>query len=190
MKSLIVILGLAFASVASADVPYQLDVSKLTQEQRAAIQLQITQTAAKTVDPVNLSETVRNEASKWGDLGKNVGTSLVAAAKEVGQGVNEFSQTPVGKVTTAIIVYKVIGRDVIHLAVGLLTLFVGTLAAIYAFKRMGVSLEYENIPRLNGLWISRKIKSVKIDSDYHVGGIVTALIILTLTWVVGLNTLL
>ena len=190
MKSLIVILGLAFASVASADVPYQIDVSKLTQEQRAAIQLQVTQVAAKTADPVNLSETVRNEASKWGDLGKNVGTSLVAAAKEVGQGVNEFSQTPVGKVTTAIIVYKVIGHDVIHLVVGLLTLVVGTLVALYVFRRMGVEMTYENIPRLNGLWISRKIKSRSVDGDYYVGGIVVPLIILALTWTVGLNTLL
>lgn len=187
MNKLFLIVGLLVSSLAFAEVDRTLDVSKLTQEQRAALQLQITQLAEKKSDPTTLAVTVREEASKWADLGKNVGTALVASAKEVGQGVNEFSQTPVGQVTTAIIVYKVVGRDVLKLIFGTLTLVIGTAVGVYIFRNFGkTNYVYENIPRLNGLFISRKLKSVSRDSDYAVSGVFLGLAVLAIVWGVGL----
>lgn len=84
MNKLFLIVGLLVSTLAFADVDRNLDVSRLTQEQRAAIQLQITQMAEKKADQTSLAVSVREEASKWADLGKNVGTALVASAKEVG----------------------------------------------------------------------------------------------------------
>lgn len=184
MKKFLLAMVMICASSLSFAVDSSLDVSKLTQEQRAQIQLDVT----KLANPTDTSEKLRDEASKWGELGKNVGTALVASAKEVGQGVNEFSQTNVGKVTIAIIVYKIIGRDVIKLAVGLLTLVIGTPLAIYCWLRMGKQVrEYDNIPRLNGLWISHKPKTVYYDTEFKIAGIVMGCFILFFTWVVGLN---
>lgn len=57
-------------------------------------------------DPVNISEKVRDEVQAWTDLGQNIGRATVGAAKEVGMAANEFSQTPLGIVTTSIVVYK------------------------------------------------------------------------------------
>lgn len=180
------IAGLLVSSLASAEVDRLLDVSKLTQEQRAAIQLQITQTAEKTKNPSSIAADVREEASKWADLGKNVGTALVASAKEVGQGVNEFSQTPVGQITTAIIVYKVIGRDVIRIMVGFLTLFAGTLVSFYVFKNLGADFTYENIPRLGGLWISKKVTKKYRGDDWTSWANGLAFIILVVSWITGI----
>ena len=188
MNKLFLIVGLLVSTLAFADVDRNLDVSRLTQEQRAAIQLQITQMAEKKADQTSLAVSVREEASKWADLGKNVGTALVASAKEVGQGVNEFSQTPVGQVTTAIIVYKVIGRDVLKVIFGTLTLIIGTMVAVYIFRNFGkTNYVYENIPRLNGLFVSRKLKTFSRDSDYAVGGVFLGLGVLILAWIVGIN---
>lgn len=186
MKKLLMLVGLFVSTFASAEVDRLLDVSKLTQEQRAAIQLQITQTAEKTKNPSSIAADVREEASKWADLGKNVGTALVASAKEVGQGVNEFSQTPVGQITTAIIVYKVIGRDVIRLCVGFMTLLIGTLVSFYVFKNVGADFTYENIPRLGGLWISKKVTKKYREDDWHSWANGIALIILLVSWFTGL----
>lgn len=189
MKKLLIIFGLLISTIVSAEVSSQLDVSKLTQEQRAAIQLQITQIAERKADSSNLAVTVREEASKWADLGKNVGTALVASAKEVGQGVNEFSQTQVGQITTAIIVYKVIGRDVIKLVVGFMTLVVGTLISFYVFRNAGADFTYENISRLNGLWVSKKMTKKSRSEDWHIASMTVSLIILVLTWSIGLNVI-
>ena len=188
MKKLFLIVSLFVSSLVYADVDSTLDVSKLTQEQRAAIQLQIAQIAQKKSDPSSIAVSVREEASKWAELGKNVGTALVASAKEVGQGVNEFSQTPVGQVTTAIIVYKVIGSDILRLIFGTLLLVVGTAAAFYVYRSMPrYDIQYENIPRLGGLFISRKIKSFKINDDFKTGSIFVSAGLLVVSWLIGLQ---
>jgi hypothetical protein len=186
MKFISSILLVLFSTLAfSADY---VDVSKLTREQRAEIQLQVERTVNKSSDPSVISSNVRNEATQWADLGKNVGTALVASAKEVGQGVNEFSQTPVGQLTTAIIVYKVIGRDILGLVFGSLVLIVGSLAAFLIYRNFGVSnRKYENIPRLNGLWISKKCTERYRESDFEVGSQILTICTLVISWVTGLN---
>ncbi len=187
MNKIIAFCLVVFSSAVIAAPNNYLDASKLTPQQRAEIQLKIEQTAATSANPSNLAVTVREEASAWADLGKNVGTALVASAKEVGQGVNEFSQTPVGQITTAIIVYKVIGQEVLGLVFGFLTLVVGTTIAAWAFSSIGVTKTYENIPRLGGLWISKKVtKSVRGD-DHAFAATIVGGVVLVLTWVTGLN---
>jgi hypothetical protein len=189
MNKLVAFCLVVFSSAVIAAPNNYLDASKLTPQQRAEIQLKIEQTAAATAaNPSNLAVTVREEASAWADLGKNVGTALVASAKEVGQGVNEFSQTPVGQVTTAIIVYKVIGQEILGLVFGVLTLVVGTVIAIYVYSSIGVQKQkFENVPRLWGLWVSRKVTEEYRDDDWMFGSMVIAAAILVLTWVTGLN---
>lgn len=190
MNKLFLLVGLLVSTLAFAEVDRMLDVSKLTQEQRASLQLQITQMAEKKNDPSSLAVTVREEASKWADLGKNVGTALVASAKEVGQGVNEFSQTPVGQVTTAIIVYKVIGKDVLKVIFGILTLIFGTAASLYVFRNMGkTDIVYENVPRFGGLIISRRVKNYRLDNEWHTAACFISTVLFCATWVVALSVI-
>ena len=61
-------------------------------------------TAASTVDSVD----------KYTDVAIKVTRALASGAKEVGVAVNSFLDTPAGKWTLAIIVYKTMGSDIMH----------------------------------------------------------------------------
>lgn len=190
MKSLLLAVLLAVSTVTVAAQSTVLDVSKLTPEQRAEIQLQVERTVSKSADPSAISSSLRNEASQWADLGKNVGTALVASAKEVGQSVNEFSQTPVGQITTAIIVYKVIGKEVLGILIGTIIIVIGTCSAYYIHRKLGIStIVYENIPRFNGLWISKRIVKLERDGDWLLGSTIIAILVLLISWCAGLLTI-
>ena len=188
MKNILAILALLLSTSAFSAGNSYVDVTKLSPEQRAEILLQVERTANKGSDPSSISANIRQEAGQWADLGKNVGTALVASAKEVGQGVNEFSQTPVGQITTGIIVYKVIGKDILGFIFGLFTIMLGTGIAYYIHKNLGVSTwKYENISRMNGLWISRKlVEKSRDDDNWGAGAAVTSILILLTSWVTGL----
>lgn len=144
---------------------------------------QIKELAAKAeqMKPSNPSKVVREELSEWGTLGKNMGEALISASKEVGVAVNEFSRTPVGIVTTAIIVYKIIGRDILKILFGLLWIVVGVTMSQRLYKgAYHYNTSAVQVPVLWGLWsYSKKVthdKQLHKDSD---GYFATSVIVLT-----------
>ena len=170
----------AAVNVSAKDIK-SIDVSSLTDEQKTqlmsqAVQLQKEQPA---LDAANMSETVRTEASKWADLGSNVGKAAVSAAKELGVAANDFVQTPLGKITMGIVIFKVIGSSLIHLIVGLIVLLTGLSIAIYLIlKKKYHSVEYENAT--NGWGTKKTIKAFTVDEDltetHFIGACVSAAI--------------
>lgn len=96
----------------------------------------------------NTSAAVREEAAKWGELGANMGRAAVGAAKEVGMAANEFVSTPLGKVTMGIVIYKVIGRDIIKFIMGfsILVFFLTTGHYFLRMKRYSGTVEYATVP--------------------------------------------
>lgn len=157
MNKLFVILSLcAGMSVAAAET---VDISKLTPSQRQVIEQQVEQ-----LQPVSSQEMVksaREELTAWGELGANMGKATVAAAKEVGMAAGEFAQTPLGQITTAIVVYKIIGRDVIRLIIGTVLFFIVLpiclICIIHTPQRYNKTYEYK--PVLFGLWNRRMLVS-------------------------------
>jgi hypothetical protein len=127
-----------------------LDVSKLTEAQRAELSTQVSKLSSS---PVNVSATVREEAEAWGALGANMGKALVGAAREVGVASNEFASTPLGMITVAIVAYKLIGRDILGVLVGLLLMAVAWLVALYVWfsRRWNDNVKYEYTTFLGGL---------------------------------------
>ena len=59
------------------------------------------------------SSVLRKETAAWVDVGTGLGKAMIAMSAELGVAVNEFARTPVGSVMTAILVYKVVGSDII-----------------------------------------------------------------------------
>lgn len=96
----------------------------------------------------NTSAVVREEAAKWGELGANMGRAAVGAAKEVGMAANEFVSTPLGKVTMGIVIYKVIGKDIIKFIMGfsILVFFLTTGHNFLRMKRYSGTVEYATVP--------------------------------------------
>ena len=78
---------------------------------------------------------VEDKVERWVKIGSNIGQGLAGAAKEVGVAVNDFAQTPVGQMTMALIVWHMIGAQLIHLFGGVLIWIVGFGFLHYLIKR-------------------------------------------------------
>lgn len=134
----------------------QMDVNdekyKLNDEQKTQVIAMLDdmnkQAAAKNPKAPNTSEVVREEAAKWGELGTNMGRAAVGAAKEIGMAANEFVSTPLGKVTMGIVIYKVIGKDIIKFIMGfsILVFFFTTGHYFLRMKRYSGTVEYATVP--------------------------------------------
>lgn len=130
-RSLIVATALIATSFAAASyAPPAVDVSGLTESQIADLKIQALKLQQsqqnKQSNPLeqatNISTAARTEAEKWADFGKNIGVAMVSTSRELGIAVNEFSKTDIGRITTAIIVYKLVGSQILHFITGLLLL--------------------------------------------------------------------
>ena len=100
MKQLLVIMLLTIGAVAQ-EKTYQVPESQLTEQQKAKLE---------GATPKNVSE--------WVGLGKEVGTAVDASLGAISNRTNEFAQTPVGKLTVAVVIFKVIGDTAVHLLAG------------------------------------------------------------------------
>jgi hypothetical protein len=193
MKTMIAILMLMVSTVSFAGERY-IDASGLTEQQKAEIALQVAKLKDQTqpVDEAkNISATVREEAEAWGTMGSNMGKAIVAAAREVGVAANDFARTDLGKVTVAVVVYKLIGRDVLGVIVGTSILFTTFSLAIYlmVWFRFGAKKTYEYKPKFWGLYNKRYLISVDEPVDGTVGRFIVAGILIIVGLIVGLNTI-
>lgn len=103
--------------------------SKLSEAEKAEIIKQVADRAAtKNMFGSNDNTPTEDKVEKWVKIGSNIGQGLAGAAKEMGVAVNEFANTPVGQMTTYLIVWHIVGHTVLHFAGGLLVWIVGFLA--------------------------------------------------------------
>lgn len=175
----------AVAQTVTTDQARYLDLSKLTTQQKADLMKQAAQ--METAKNSGASEAAREEINKWSELGVGMGKAAVSAAKEIGVAANDFVQTPLGKITMAIVVYKIMGKDLIKALVGgsILVLMM-TIATILAFRKKG-DVKYENIPVLGGLWVKKRLISYSPDGDTTMWHFVAAVVCAGIGMVVGLN---
>lgn len=104
--------------------------------------------------------------SKWAEAGKSLAVGLGAGAREVGVAVNEFADTKVGRITTVIIIWKLMGKELLGLTLGLTIIFI-LIPIVWRTSRflMAGAIEYED---RQFLWftVRRKKKlSLVIDDD-------------------------
>lgn len=112
----------AFAGGIQSDAVGSAGFSKLTEAEKAEVLHTIAQKAAeKNAAPLTNADNVE----KWVKIGSNIGQGLAGAAKEVGVAVNDFSKTPVGQLTTMLIIWHMIGQDIMHIVGGILVWLCG-----------------------------------------------------------------
>lgn len=112
---------------------------KLTDLQKAEINKQVAVAAAEqatpTLDPKRVDEYVA--------LGERIGKMMGGAAQELGVAVNTFVETPVGKWTMAMIVWKFMGNALMHIFGGVVILVAGfTFLAVMLRRRYPLEVEY------------------------------------------------
>lgn len=195
LATLILASILSFAAVAgsgTAQDATSVDVSKLTAAQKAEVLKYAANLEATKPDAQGISEKTREEVGKWGELGVGMGRAAVAAAKEVGVAANEFVQTPLGKVTMGVVVYKVIGHDVIKFFVGgaiLVTFTIAALVCAFGMRGRKGEVKYETKPTLWGAFNRQYITSYEPDSDLVGGYFVAAVVCILIALIVGLNVM-
>lgn len=118
----------------------------LTAEQVAKVEADIANAKLETVSSKTPGPTkMAQQVNEWVQIGQGVGSGLASAAKELGMVANDFAKTPVGQLTVAVIVWKVIGQDMKSLFLGLLWFL--TMVPLWAFYygkfwKTGTTVEY------------------------------------------------
>jgi hypothetical protein len=164
-----------------------ISASGLTQEQINAINEQIEEMKEKSVN-----DKVYKQVSKWSELGTNIGSALVATAAQVGVEVNKFAATPLGMITTGVIVYKIIGRDILILSFGSMLIIVGLILATYFMcNARNREYSYHQTTYLWGMFQINHKKLAKtggLDSDWVGMSIVSliATVVITLGMIISL----
>jgi hypothetical protein len=140
MKIFIMLL-MAMSFTASAQA--QIYTSGLTDKQKAELKLQV-ENIKLANDIADTEMPKAQEVKEYAELGESIAKAIGSCAKELGVAVDDFSKTTVGKTAIGLIVWKMVGRDVVKVLVGVgfITFFV--MFWIYFFRKMCVikSVEY------------------------------------------------
>lgn len=121
--------GLSSSSVDSAGF------SKLSETEKAEILKQVADKASTKNVFGGSTAPADEKVEKWVRIGSNIGQGLAGAAKEVGVAVNDFAKTPVGQLTMVLIVWHMIGAQLIHLFGGIMIWIIGFVMIRYVFNR-------------------------------------------------------
>ncbi len=138
--ALLALCGTAFAA--------EVDLSGLTDDQIRQLKVNADQMRVK-------EKPTAEKAKEYVELGEMIGKALSTTAKEMNIAVNDFAQTPVGKTALVLIVWKMMGREVLHYVFGTIFLVAGVCLWIHFYRRMCVIKSTEHGA---GWWIFRASK--------------------------------
>lgn len=149
----------------------------LSESQKAEI---VKIVADKAADKTSSSQTTAVKVDEWLTVGERIGKGLGGAAKELGVAVNEFANTPVGKLTAFIIVWKFMGSMVVHIAFGLLFAVLGAIF-LYSYARLRRSKEviYDDTKKdIFGRSVIKKVEYGTLSHDDSITLLMSGIIIL------------
>jgi hypothetical protein len=165
IKSLVIMFFLfsiqvqAHASSASTTV----DLTELTEAQR----LQIMQKTLelKTENQNTVSAPAVQKVAEWASLSQQFGMALAQTAKELGITANQFVETPVGKMVAAIIIWKLIGGALVHIAGGAIFFLIASLIWLYLFRRLCLIASVKEVPGSRWFGLVHNKEYTYYDSD-------------------------
>ncbi len=118
----------------------------------------------------------------WVDLGTKIGKGLSGAAKETGVAVNDFAKTPVGILTTGLIVWKMIGNTIFHFIAAILVWSIGLPLLHLLWKRYLTTETYDK----EGKLVQKEVETMSGDAfiGYVVCNVVIFIsgIVIMMTW--------
>jgi hypothetical protein len=80
--------------------------------------------------------TVEN-VGEWVGLGKEVGVAVNEALGAVTKTASEFGETKLGKLTIVLVIWKVVGEDIIQLGFAFIWIFLVTFLAFFVYYKYG-----------------------------------------------------
>ena len=144
--------------------------AKLSEAEKAEVIKMVADKAASKDASVPAALT-EDKVEKWVKIGSNIGQGLAGAAKEVGVAVNDFSQTPVGQLTMLLIVWHMIGAQLIHVFGGIMIWIVGIAIIRHMVARAYPSkITYsKEVKNVFGNYAVEKVEPMAIDDSNAAG---------------------
>lgn len=142
--------------------------AKLSEAEKAEV---IKMVADKASQKDIMPTMTEDKVEKWVKIGSNIGQGLAGAAKEVGVAVNDFATTPVGQLTMLLIVWHMIGAQLIHLIGGILIWIVGIAIIRHMVARAYPSkITYsKEVKNWFGNYAIEKVEPIAIDDGNAAG---------------------
>lgn len=134
LAAFMLIMTMGFATAA----PTPADMDKLTDVQKAELALQV----AKQVEEQKAVVQNPKQVKEWVSYGTEIGQALAGTARELGVVANEFIKTPAGQLTMGMIIWKVMGHDIVHVGLALIMFFTLVPGWVYMFHRMCIVKGY------------------------------------------------
>lgn len=168
-----------------------IDVNGLTEEQKADLVKQAEQMKKQSGTKETIIDKVSNpeNLNKWIEVGQGMGVAIAEVAKHVGVAADEFLKSSAGKITLALIVWKVIGRELVHLSGGIVFMLVFVSLWIYFFKRMCLVKSIKYLKPTDGYKTIKEYEYYPDDDVWVNGTRGIMLAVLVLIVIVGLATI-
>lgn len=186
MKKLLLMLIFSISFLSATGI----STSGLTEKQKAEIALQVANMKERTeVSGVSTIDDVVTNLSKFESIGEQTGLAVKRSLEAVVDVADKFSNTPVGQITIALVIWRVVGDTVILLLLGTVIFSIGLKMFNRLFFRRNIPIEYENVPRFWGLYTVRKPSKYiteEPDGDAQAFGVIV-LFVATLILIVSIS---
>ena len=172
---------LAFTMLCGNAMANTIDVSHLTKEQQAALDAMVKN--SNSSPKLDLAT-----AGKWGaemsQAAEGFARAMGVAARELGVAINDFLASDAGKLTAALIIWKIMGKGMLALMFGVILLIISTRIYFKVLSRFTVD-HYETSQRsvLFGLFMYEKQVPVYMQPRIIDGG---AILFTTLLYILSL----
>ena len=168
----VILMAVSFSAFAGNDseTVRNAGFARLSEAEKAEVIKMVADKAASKDASVPAALT-EDKVEKWVKIGSNIGQGLAGAAKEVGVAVNDFSQTPVGQLTMLLIVWHMIGAQLIHVLGGILIWIVGIAIIRHMVARAYPSkITYsKEVKNIFGNYVVEKVEPMAISDDNAAG---------------------
>jgi hypothetical protein len=168
----VILMAVSFSAFAGNDseTVRNAGFARLSEAEKAEVIKMVADKAASKDASVPAALT-EDKVEKWVKIGSNIGQGLAGAAKEVGVAVNDFSQTPVGQLTMLLIVWHMIGAQLIHVLGGILIWIVGIAIIRHMVARAYPSkITYsKEVKNMFGNYVVEKVEPMAISDDNAAG---------------------
>lgn len=79
---------------------------------------------------------LRSNLTGWAGVGREIGEAVNSSLQAITTQSNNFAQTPVGKLTVLLVIWKVIGDQCVHIFAGLVELLVFVPLWVWSYRKM------------------------------------------------------
>lgn len=164
----------------------------LTEKQKAEIALQIAN-MKENADPLarpsssSVDSFIEN-VSKFEAIGEQTGLAVKRSLEAVVDVADKFSNTPVGQITIALVIWRVVGDSLVLLFLGITVFTIGLLIFKRTFFERKIPIKYEDVPILWGLLTIRRASEYRVieaKGENQAAGIII-LMISTIIFVVAI----